>query len=74
MDRLRAMYLEEIAPLLIREQLTEDGYKGSWLENYKTIWISPSCNKYDYYDDALEDCIRFLDREYKRDEGFFGIT
>lgn len=56
-DAIRLMSLDELAPLLIKQRAI---YYGD-----ERRWTSPSGNKFDYYDDAIEDCIKWLDSEYK---------
>lgn len=73
-DRIRLMSLEELAPLLVYST-KEDIGDYDWDENpipcYETFWHSPSgtcfqdygCNE---YQDAIEDCIEWLDSEFVR--------
>ena len=56
-DAIRLMSLDELAPLLIKQRAI---YYGD-----ERHWTSPSGNKFDYYDDALEDCIQWLNSEYR---------
>lgn len=75
-DRLRQMSLEELAPLLIHcKEIDIENF--DWDENpipyYETFWFSPSGNEFvDYsgegYDEALQDCIKWLDSEFKNCE------
>ena len=56
-DAIRLMSPDELAPLLIKQRAIY-----YWDERR---WTSPSGNKFNYYDDALEDCIQWLNSEYK---------
>lgn len=51
-DRIRQMSVEELVPLLICER--NDG------------WISPSGNTYQCKLDCIEDCINWLNSEYRK--------
>lgn len=71
-DRIRRMSLEELAPLLVHST-EEDVGDYDWEENpilyYVTIWHSPSGNCFQDYggkgrEEAIEDCIEWLDTEY----------
>jgi len=66
-DRIRAMSLEELAPLLIKCYRTVDEYVD-YLEiyRYRESYFSPSGRVFGDYEDAYEDCIKWLDNEYKR--------
>lgn len=64
-DRIRAMSLEELAPLLIKCYRTVDEYVD-YLEIYRYRESSPSGRAFGDYEDAYEDCIKWLDNEYKR--------
>lgn len=57
-DRIRVMSLTEIAPYLIKRCFPYD-------ENDDKRWLSPSGKKFTYYDDAIEDCIKWLDSEFE---------
>lgn len=73
-DRIRQMSLEELAQLLVHEEQIDIG-DFDWDENpisyYQTFWYSPSGNYFmDYgdeegYKEAIEDCIKWLDSEWK---------
>ena len=56
-NAIRLMPLDDLAPLLIKQRAI---YYGD-----ERRWKSPSGNKFDYYDDALEDCIQWLNSEYR---------
>lgn len=73
-DRIRQMSLEELAPLLVystQEDIGDYDYDDNSIPWYITMWHSPSgacfqdygCNE---YQDAIDDCIRWLDLEYVR--------
>lgn len=71
-DRIRQMSLEELAPLLVYYTEKDIG-DYDWDENsipyYVSMWHSPSGNDFqDYggngYQDAIDDCIEWLDSEY----------
>lgn len=73
-DRIRQMSLEEIAPLLVYSK-EEDVGDYDWEENpisyYETFWYSPSGKYFQDYvgdgrQDAIDDCIKWLDSEYVR--------
>lgn len=56
LDAIRLMSVDELAPYLVKEEFTFRD--GTW-------WKSPSGNQFDYYDDALEDCIKWLNSKYE---------
>lgn len=56
LDAIRLMSVDELAPYFVKEEFTFKD--GTW-------WKSPSGNKFDYYDDALEDCIKWLNSRYE---------
>lgn len=65
-DRIRQMSLEELAPLLIHSEEIDIG-DYDWDENpiswYVTRWFSPSGREFTEQEDAIEDCINWLDSE-----------
>lgn len=64
-DAIRTMSIEELASYLIKEDFTfKDGI----------YWKSPSGEKFDYYDLALEDCIKWLNSKYDGKEKFNGTV
>lgn len=74
-DRIRRMSLEEIAPLLVYSEEVDTG-DYDWDENpipcYETFWYSPSGNSFVDYcgegkQEAIDDCIKWLDSEYEKD-------
>ena len=56
-DRIRQMSLEELAPLLVKRETMEGDY----------FYTSPSSSSEEFITerDVIEDCIRWLDTEYK---------
>ena len=50
------MSVDDLAPYLVKEGFNFKD--GEW-------WTSPSGNKFDYYDDALEDCTNWLNSKYE---------
>lgn len=54
-DAIRTMSVDDLAPYLVKEGFSFKD--GEWC-------TSPSGNKFDYYDDALEDCINWLNSKY----------
>ena len=70
-DRIRQMSLEELAPLLIRSEEIDIG-DYDWDENpiswYVIHWFSPSGRDFWEHENAIEDCIRWLDSEWNGDE------
>lgn len=55
LDAIRSMSVDELASYLVKEEFTFKD--GSW-------WKSPSAKKFDYYDEALDDCIKWLNSKY----------
>lgn len=55
LDAIRAMSVDDLSHYLVKECF--NFHDGTW-------WSSPSGNKFDYYDDALEDCIQWLNSKY----------
>lgn len=53
-DIIRQMSIEEVAPYLLRSKW-EDAFE---------VCVSPSGLQYLSYEDAIEDCIKWLDFEY----------
>lgn len=60
------MSLEELAQLLVHEEQIDIG-DFDWDENpiswYVTRWFSPSGREFTEQEDAIEDCINWLDSE-----------
>lgn len=71
-DRIRQMSLEELAPLLVystEEDIGDYDWKENPIPYYVTFWYSPSGNCFQDYvgngrEEAIEDCIKWLDAEY----------
>lgn len=57
-DIIRQMSLEEVAPYLLRSKIFYD-----WGDEFE-VYVSPSGLQYLSYEDAIEDCIKWLDLEY----------
>jgi len=55
-DAIRVMSVDDLAPYLVKEGFSFKD--GEWC-------TSPSGNKFDYYDDALEDCTNWLNSKYE---------
>lgn len=56
-DRLRAMSLEELAPHLVHRTMI----------NESEVWCSPSGYTFSNKDAAIDNCIRWLDKEYYKE-------
>lgn len=69
LDRIRQMSVEELAPLLVHESYEFD-VDYDWenpIETYDAVYNSPSGGVFNNYDDALNDCIQWLNEEPKND-------
>ena len=69
LDRIRQMSVEELAPLLVHESYEFD-VDYDWenpIETYDAVYNSPSGGVFNNYDDALDDCIQWLNEEPKND-------
>lgn len=69
LDRIRQMSVEELAPLLVHESYEFD-VDYDWenpIETYDAVYNSPSGDVFNNYDDALDDCIQWLNEEPKND-------
>lgn len=69
LDRIRQMSVEELAPLLVHESYEFD-VDYDWenpIETHDTVYNSPSGGVFNNYDDALDDCIQWLNEEPKND-------
>lgn len=70
-DRIRQMSLEELAPLLIRSEEIDIG-DYDWDENpiswYVTRWFSPSGRDFWEHEEAINDCVKWLDSEWDNQE------
>lgn len=55
-DAIRVMSVDDLAPYLVKEGFSFKD--GEWC-------TSLSGNKFDYYDDALEDCTNWLNSKYE---------
>lgn len=58
-DRIRAMSVEEFAPLLVRTDYTIDE-DSRW---YQDVYISPDEKVHYFYEDAIESTIEWLNQE-----------
>lgn len=69
-DRIRQMSLEEIAPLLIRSTWISKNFNHNQehVSLRKVEWFSPSGRKYETKEDAVEDCIKWLDSEWNKNK------
>ena len=69
-DRIRQMSLEELAPLLIRSVWISKNFNQNQghISLRKLEWFSPSGQKYETKEAAVEDCIKWLDSEWKEGE------
>lgn len=56
-DRLRVMSLEEIAPYLVHRTMI----------NKSEVWCSPSGYTFSNQDAAIDNCIRWLNKEYHKE-------
>ena len=68
LDRIRQMSVEELAPLLVHESYELDvdyDFDENPIETYDTVYNSPSGGVFDNYDDALDDCVQWLNEEPK---------
>lgn len=63
LDRIRQMSVEELAPLLVHESYEFDVDYDWDIETYDTIYNSPSGGVFNNYDDALDDCVQWLNAE-----------
>lgn len=63
LDCIRQMSVEELAPLLVHESYEFDVDYDWDIEIYDTIYNSPSGGVFDNYDDALDDCVQWLNAE-----------
>ena len=63
LDRIRQMSVEELAPLLVHESYEFDVDYDWDIETYDTIYNSPSGGVFNNYDDALDDCVQWLNEE-----------
>lgn len=61
-DRIRQMSLEEIAPYLVRSKIIYD-----WEDEFE-VYVSPSGLQYLSYEEAIDDCIKWLNSEYKGED------
>lgn len=68
LDRIRQMSVEELAPLLVHD------WNENPIETYNTVYNSPSGGVFDNYDDALNDCVQWLNEEPKNDGNDSVIT
>ena len=69
LDRIRQMSVEELAPLLVHESYEFD-VDYDWenpIETYDAVYNSPSGGVFNNYDDALDDCMQWLNEEPKND-------
>lgn len=69
LDRIRQMSVEELAPLLVHESYEFD-VDYDWenpIETYDAVYNSTSGGVFNNYDDALDDCIQWLNEEPKND-------
>ena len=74
LDRIRQMSVEELAPLLVHESYEFDVDYDCDIETYGTIYNSPSGGVFNNYDDALDDCVQWLNEEPKNDGNDSVIT
>lgn len=71
------MSLEELAPLLVystEEDIGDYDWDENQISNYVTFWYSPSGNCFQDYvgngrEEAIEDCIKWLDSKYHEFKG-----
>ena len=66
-DRLRKMSLDEIAPYLVTKYVEDNShydFKGDYIHEYRAFWTSPKQMNREFHDDALQDCLEWLDEEY----------
>lgn len=61
-DRIRQMLLEKIAPYLVRSKIIYD-----WEDEFE-VYVSPSGLQYLSYEEAIDDCIKWLNSEYKGED------
>ena len=70
-DRIRQISLEELAQLLVHEEQIDIG-DFDWDENpiswYVTRWFSPGGREFMDQEDAIEDCVKWLDSEWNNQE------
>lgn len=69
-DRIRKMSLEELAPLLIRSTWISKNFNHNQgrISLRKVEWFSPSGQKYETKEEAVEDCIKWLDSEWNKNK------
>ena len=70
-DRLRKMSLYEIAPYLVTRCVEDNSYydfKGDYIPEYRAFWTSPKQMNREFHDDALQDCLEWLDEEYVNED------
>lgn len=69
LDRIRLMSVEELAPLLINSIWVSENfnYNQEHVSLRKVEWFSPSGQKFDTKKEALEDCVGWLNSEYRRE-------
>lgn len=69
-DRIRKMSLEELALLLIRSTWISKNfnYNQGHISLRKVEWFSPSGQKYETKEEAIEDCIKWLDSEWNKNK------
>ena len=42
--------------------------KGDYIPEYRAFWTSPKQMKREFHDDALQDCLEWLDEEYTKED------
>lgn len=66
LDRIRQMSVEELAPLLVHDSYECDvdyDWDENPIETYDIVYNSPSGGVFGNYDDALDDCVQWLNAE-----------
>lgn len=70
LDRIRQMSVEELAPLLVHDSYEYDvdyDWDENPIETHDIVYNSPSGGVFNNYDDALDDCMQWLNEEPKND-------
>lgn len=65
------MSVEELAPYLVTKYVEDNShqdFKSDKTPENRAFWTSPNRMKWEFHNDAIQDCIKWLNEEYIRED------